>query len=150
MESPLKRIEADLKTAMKEKDAFRLGVLRMVKAALKNQEIQAQREVSEVEFIETLSKLVKQRQDSVAQFEKAGRADMAANEQNEIGVLQTYLPKALTELELQNLIASTIQKADAKGLPDLGKVMGLLKEPTKGRVDGKLLADKVKQALTQM
>lgn len=147
MDSPIKRIEADLKNAMLARDAFRLSVLRMVKSALKNQEIDFKREVTEAEFLETLTKLVKQRQDSVSQFEKAGRTDMAQNEQNEITILQTYLPKALTETELQSLIDAAIQDLKATGPSDMGKVMNALKDATRGKVDGKILSEKVKQAL---
>ena len=150
MQSPLKRIEADIKTAMLAKDAFRLSVLRMLKSALKNQEIEFQREVTEVEFLETLTKLVKQRQDSASQFEKAGRSDMAQNEQNEITVLQAYLPKALTESELQSLIEAAIQDLKATGPSDMGKVMAALKDATRGKVDGKVLSEKVSVLLRSL
>lgn len=150
MESPLKRIEADLKTAMLAKDAFRLSVLRMLKSALKNQEIEFQREVTEVEFLETLTKLVKQRQDSVSQFEKAGRTEMAQSEQNEITILQAYLPKALTESELQSLIDAAIQDLKATGPSDMGKVMNALKDATRGKVDGKVLSEKVSVLLRSL
>jgi len=148
MDSPLKRVETDLKTAMKDKDAFRLGVLRMVKSALKNQEIALKRDVNESEFLETLLKLVKQRQDSVAQYEKVGRLDAATQEKEEIQILQSYLPKPLGEDELNRLIQSALQQTAAESQKDMGKVMAALKDSTHGRVDGKILAEKVKQALS--
>lgn len=150
MDTPLKRIEADLKSAMLAKDTLRLSVLRMVKSALKNQEIDLKREVTETEFIETLTRLVKQRQDSVSQFEKAGRTDMAQNEQAEIAILQTYLPKPLEDSELKAMIQSVIENLKATGPSDMGKVMNALKETTRGRVDGKVLSEKVSVLLRSL
>ena len=150
MLSPIKRIEADLKTAMLAKDTLRLSVLRMLKSALKNQEIDLKREVSEIEFLETLTKLVKQRQDSVSQFEKAGRSDMAQAEQGEIAMLQVYLPKAMDENELNSLIAETLKDLKATGPSDMGKVMAALKDATRGRVDGKVLSEKVSVLLRSL
>ncbi len=143
----LKKIEDDLKTAMKSKDAFRLGVLRLVKTSLKNKEIDLMREVNESEFVAILATLVKQRKDSVEQFTKAGHLDAAKNEEAEIVVIQEYLPKALSAEELKNIIAAAIQKSGAAGPGDMGKVMKEIKDQTAGRVDGKLLADAVKAAL---
>lgn len=143
----LKKIEDDLKNAMKNKDSFRLGVLRLVKTALKNKEIDLMHAVSEAEFVAILSTLVKQRKDSVDQYVKAGRDDLAKNEQAEIAIIQEYLPKALSDDDLKNIIATAIQKTGAAGAQDMGKVMKEIKEATAGRVDGKILAEAVKNAL---
>ena len=132
---------------MKSKDAFRLGVLRLVKTALKNKEIDLMRAVSEPEFVATLATLVKQRKDSVEQFTKAGQLDAAKNEEAEIAIIQEYLPQALSAEELKNIIAAAIQKTGSTGAQDMGKVMKEIKEATAGRVDGKILADAVKAAL---
>lgn len=144
----LKKIEEDLKTAMKSKDAFRLGVLRLVKTAVKNKELEPPiHSLTESEVVALLSSMVKQRRDSVEQYTKAGRADLAASEDAEIKIIQDYLPKALDETELAAIIAAAIQKSGALGPQDMGKVMKELKDETAGRVDGKVLADKVKAAL---
>lgn len=153
--SVLKKIEDDMKTAMKSRDALRLEVLRGIKTAIKNKEIKMVeleevpelRPLTEAEFHALLASLVKQRRDSVEQYTKAGRADLAGKEQAEIDVINEYLPKALTADELAKLVAAAIQKCGATGPQDMGKVMKELKEPTMGRVDGKLLADQVKAAL---
>jgi uncharacterized protein YqeY len=144
----LKKIEDDMKTAMKAKEAFRVGVLRLVKAAVKNKELEPPiHSLTEPEVIAILSSLVKQRRDSVEQYTKAGRADLAANEDSEIKIIQEYLPQALSESELASIIAAAILKSGANGPQDMGKVMKELKDQTAGRVDGKMLADQVKAAL---
>ena len=144
----LKKIEDDLKNAMKARDAFRLGVLRLVKAAIKNKELEPPlHSLSEVEFVALLSTLVKQRRDSIEQFTKGGRVDLAQSEAQEIAIIQEYLPKALSDGELDSLIAGAIQKSGALGPQDMGKVMKELKDQTAGRADGRVLADKVKAAL---
>lgn len=148
MESPLQKIESDLKTAMKAKDAAKLSVLRMLKSALKNQQIEQKSEISESDFITTLSRLVKQRHESIAQYQKANRQDLADKEQSEIEILQAYLPQPLSEDELKNLIQKTIADVGAEGPQDMGKVMSGLKEETQGRVDGKVLASQVRAALS--
>lgn len=153
--SVLKKIEDDMKTAMKSRDALRLEVLRGVKTAIKNKEIKMVelKEVTELrpltgsEFHALLASLVKQRKDSVEQYAKAGREDLAGKELAEIDVLNEYLPKALTADELSTLVAAAIQKCGATGPQDMGKVMKELKESTAGRADGKMLADQVKAAL---
>lgn len=137
-----------MKTAMKAKEAFRVGVLRLVKAAVKNKELEPPiHSLTEPEVIAILSSLVKQRRDSVEQYTKAGRADLAANEDSEIKIIQEYLPQALSESELASIIAAAILKSGANGPQDMGKVMKELKDQTAGRVDGKMLADQVKAAL---
>lgn len=153
--SILKKIEDDMKTAMKSREALRLEVLRGIKTAVKNKEIKMVelkevpelRPLNESEFHALLASLVKQRRDSVDQYNNAGREDLATKESAEIDVLNEYLPKALTADELSALLAAAIQKCGATGPQDMGKVMKELKEPTTGRVDGKMLAEQVKAAL---
>lgn len=141
------KIDDDLKMAMKAKEVDRVGTLRLIKAAVKNKEIDFRRALSEQEFFAVLSTMVKQRKDSAEQYEKAGRADLAKKETDEIGIIQGYLPKALSENELANLIADAIKAVDAKDPKDMGRVMAELKNKTAGRADGKILADRVKAAL---
>ena len=146
--SILAKIDEQIKVAMKSKDSFRLGVMRLVKAQVKNAEIEAMRPLSEPEFVAVIARMVKQRKESVEQFTKGGRADMAQNEEQEITIIQEFLPKQLSETEVEGLIKEAIQKTGAQGMQQLGAVMKELKEKTAGRVDGKLLADKVKAMLS--
>lgn len=148
MTSPLKQIESDIVTAMKAKDAFKLSVLRMVKTALKNQEIEQKREINEGDFMQTLSRMTKQRNESLEQYQKAGRDDLADKEAKEIEILKSYLPEQLSDEELTQMIQEACQSVGAEGPKDMGKVMGALKDKTQGRVDGKVLAAKVKEALS--
>lgn len=143
----LQKIEAELKEAMKAKAMFRLGVLRLMKTAVKNKEIDLKHALTDEEFFTTLTTMIKQRHESVTQYEKAGRADLAESESKEITVIQEFLPRALSEDELHSLIQAAIKTSGAAGPKDMGKVMGALKPKTAGRVDGKILADKVRAAL---
>lgn len=144
----LKKIEDDMKTAMKARESFRLGVLRLIKAAVKQKELEPPvHTLTDPEVVALLSTLVKQRRDSVEQYTKGGREDLAANESAEITVIQEYLPKALDESELEAMILAAMAACGASGPQDMGKVMKELKDKTAGRVDGKVLSDKVKAAL---
>lgn len=144
----LKKIEDDMKTAMKARESFRLGVLRLIKAAVKQKELEPPiHTLTDPEVVALLSTLVKQRRDSVEQYTKGGREDLAANESAEIAVIQEYLPKALDEAELETMILAAMAACGASGPQDMGKVMKELKDKTAGRVDGKVLSDKVKAAL---
>lgn len=147
MSEVIKRLDEDIKTALRSRDQARLDSVRLIKAAAKNKEIEFIRPLSEQEFFAVLSTMVKQRKDSMEQYEKAGRADLAAKEKSEMEVIQGYLPQQLGENELKLLVTAAIQKVGAAGPKDMGKVMGELKPETSGRVDGKLLADMVKNML---
>jgi uncharacterized protein YqeY len=147
MSAVLQRLDADIKDAMKARAQVRLDTLRMVKTTVKNKEIDLIRPVTEPEFITLLSTMVKQRKESIDQFTKGGRVDLADKEQGEIDIINGYLPQPLTQDELKSLVASAVKVSGATGPQDMGKVMKELKEPTSGRVDGKVLADAVKAAL---
>lgn len=147
--SILEKLTEDIKTAMKAAQAARLSTLRMMKSAAKNKEIELMHALSEGDFITILSTMVKQRQEAIAQYNKAGQGDRAAAEQAELGIIREYLPKPLGEGELKGLVAAAVSKVGAKGPKDMGTVMKELKEATTGRVDGKLLADQVKAALKE-
>lgn len=146
--SVLEKIESDLKNAMKARDSFRLGVLRLIKTEIKNKQIELKRDLNEQEFFAVLSRMVKQRKESVEQYQKGGRDDLAKIEQDEQHVLADYLPKPLSEDELSEMVAVAVKKTGAAGPKDMGVVMKELRDKTTGRVDGKVLADKVKAALT--
>ncbi len=140
-------LDAAIKDAMKKGETFRLGVLRLIKTEAKNKEIDLMHPLSEPDFFAVLSKMVNQRKDSMEQFTKGGRADLAQSEEKEIVIVQEYLPKPLTEAEVVSLIAAAIQKTGAQGPKDMGLVMKEVKAVTTGRVDGKTLSEKVKAAL---
>lgn len=147
MSDVLKKLEDDIKTAMKARDQARLESVRLIKSVVKNKEIELIRALTEQEFFAVLATMVKQRRDSVEQYEKAGRTDLADKEKFEIDVIQTYLPQQLSNDEVKALIVAAVQKTGAQGPKDMGKVMGELKTQTSGRVDGKVLAELVKQVL---
>jgi uncharacterized protein YqeY len=147
--SILAKIDEQIKEAMKAKDSFRLGVMRLVKAQVKNAEIELMRPLTEPEFVAVLARMVKQRKESVEQFTKGGRLDMAQNEEQEITLIQAFLPKQLSESEVEGIVKEAIKKTGAQGMAQLGLVMKELKDKTVGRVDGKLLADRVKAMLSK-
>jgi uncharacterized protein len=146
-----KRIDEDLKDAMRAKDAARLSVLRLLKAALKNAAIEkvgADGELSDPDAVAVIRKQVKQRQDSIESFEKGGRADLADKEKSEIAVLNRYLPQAMSAEELQKMVAETIAEAGATSRAQMGAVMKALQPKIAGRADGKTLSTEVARQLS--
>lgn len=131
------KLPEDLKQAMKSKDTVRLSVIRMVKAAVMNQEIAKGHELSDPEVFEVLTREVKQRQDVIPEYEKAGRGETIANLKKEIAILQEYLPAQLSESELTKIIQETIAEVGATGKKEMGKVMAALMPKVKGRAEGK-------------
>lgn len=142
------RLNEDLKLAMKSQDKFKLSVLRMVRAAIKNQEIERKRSLDDSEVIDVLSREIKQRRDSLQDFEKAGRTDLAEQASAEIEIISAYLPKPLTDEEVTALVQQTIQETGASSKADMGKVMAALMPKVKGRADGKLVNQIVSQHLS--
>jgi uncharacterized protein len=144
----LERIEQDLKTAMKNQDAARLSTLRMVKTALKNREIDKMTALSDDEAIKVLQSLVKQRRDSVEQYNQAGRAELAEKETAEIKVIEEYLPAALDEAALARIVEDTITETGASSPKEMGNVMKAVMAKLAGQtVDGKLVSQMVKSKL---
>ena len=143
------KITADMKVAMRAKDKQRLGVIRLIQAAIKQREVDERISLDDTQVIVVLDKMLKQRRDSIEQYEKAGRQDLADQEAFEIQVIKTYLPQPLTETELANLITQAIQTTGATSVKDLGKVMGILKAQVQGRTDMKQLSNQIKQRLNQ-
>lgn len=133
------RLQEDLKTALKNKEQLRLSVIRLAKSAITNQEIARGHELSDPEVIEVLAKEAKQRKDSIAEYEKAGRSDIVANLQAEIEILQAYLPAQLSEAEIRQLVKETITELGVTSKKELGKVMAALMPKTKGRADGRVV-----------
>jgi uncharacterized protein YqeY len=144
------RIQEDIKTAMKAKDALALNALRALKSALTNTSIEKGglgTVLEETEVLAVVRKQIKQRNDSVEQFENAGRAELAATEKSEIEILSRYLPAALGEAELLDIVEKAVTETGATGKADMGKVMKRCQELAEGRADGKLLSAAVMKRL---
>ena len=135
------RIQEDMKAAMRAKDAAHLSAVRLLLAAMKQKEVDERVELGDADVLGVIEKMVKQRRESIAQYEKAARTDLAAQEQFEIGVLQAYLPQQLGEAELAQAVAAALAEAGAASVKDMGKVMALLKPRLAGKADmGKVSA----------
>jgi hypothetical protein len=142
------RIEADMKDAMRAKDKDRLGTIRLILAAIKQREVDERITLSDTEILAVLDKMVKQRRDSINQFQQAGRQELADKESAEVEVIQHYLPKALSDDEVDTIIAEAITASGAASPQDIGKIMGLLKPKLQGRADMSLVSRKVKEKLS--
>lgn len=142
------RLTEDMKAAMRSKDKPRLGVVRLVLAAIKQREVDERIELDDTQVLAVLDKMVKQRRDSVKQYTDAGRQDLADQESYEISVLQEYLPAALDDAELEALIKDAISSTGAASMQDMGKVMGVLKPQVQGRADMGAVSQKIKQQLS--
>jgi len=142
------QITEDMKNAMRAKDSVRLTTIRMLTAALKQKEVDERVTLTDADVLAIVDKLVKQRRDSVAAFEKAARTDLVEKEQAEIGILSAYLPKALTDAEIADEIARTIAALGVAGPQGMGKVMAELKPRFAGRADMTRVSGMVKAALT--
>ena len=141
------KLTEDMKTAMKGGDKERLGVIRLVNAAIKQREVDERIMLDDTQVLGVLEKMLKQRRDSEAQFRAAGRIDLADKEAFEIGVIQGYMPAQLSAAEVDAIIAATIAEAGAAGPKDMGKVMGLVKPKVAGRTDMGKLSERVKARL---
>ena len=142
------RIDSDLKTAMREKNATKLAVLRMLKAAMTNAVIEksgAQGQLSEGDASQVVRKQVKQRQDSIESFEKGGRTELAAKEKEELSILQSYLPQAMGTDEISKIVRETIAEVGATSKQQMGAVMKALQAKVAGRADGKTLSAEVQK-----
>ncbi len=141
------QLSADMQQAMRDKDKPRLGVVRLALAAIKQREVDERVELDDTQVLAVLDKMVKQRRDSVRQFEEAGRQDLADQESFEITVLQTYLPEALSDDELDALIDEAIAASGASSMKEMGKAMGILKPRVQGRADMGAVSAKLKARL---
>jgi uncharacterized protein len=147
--SLLEQVQADMKEAMKAKDKQTLAVVRQIKSAVMNEQINLGHDLTEEEELAVLAREVKQRKDSIAEFKAGNRDDLAEATQGELDVLAKYLPAQLSEDEIKQIVQKAIQKTGATGPADMGKVMGMVSGQTKGRADGKFVADQVKAALAE-
>jgi len=141
------RITDDMKAAMKAKDAPRLGAVRLALAAIKQREVDERKDLSDADVLAVLEKMIKQRRDSIQQYTAGNRKDLADQERFEIDVLAAYLPQQATEGEVDAAIAEAIAATGAKGVADMGKVMGQLKAKLAGRADMGQVSARVKARL---
>ncbi|MFC4599353.1 GatB/YqeY domain-containing protein [Cohnella hongkongensis] len=141
------RLNDDMKQAMRNGDKFRLQTIRMVRASIKNHEIELRRPLDDNETLNILSRELKQRRDSLLDFEKGGREDLVSNVRAEIEIISEYLPRQLTEEEIKAIVVQTMQETGASSKADLGKLMGALMPKVKGVADGKLVNAIVQQSL---
>ncbi|KQL48966.1 GatB/YqeY domain-containing protein [Brevibacillus choshinensis] len=145
--SVMERLDQDMKQAMKDRAALKLSVIRMVKAALKNEEINKGRLLSDDEVLTILTRELKQRRESLHEFEKAGRVDLASKAREEIDVLAAYLPAQLSEQEVRDIVREAIVATNASSKKEMGKVMGAIMPKVKGRADGNLVQKIVSEEL---
>jgi uncharacterized protein YqeY len=129
------RIQQDMKDAMRAAEKARLSTIRLILAAIKQREVDERKDLDDVEIALVLEKMVKQRRESISQFEKAGRTDLVEQETAELAVIQPYLPEQLNESELEALIEEALTQSGATSIKDMGKVMALLKPRVQGRAD---------------
>lgn len=129
------QVTEDMKAAMRAKDSARLNAIRLLLAAMKQREVDERIELSDGQVIEVIEKMLKQRRDSISQYEAANRQDLADAEKFEVGVLSTYLPQPLTDSEVSVLLDAAISETGAAGVKDMGKVMALIKPQIIGRAD---------------
>ena len=143
----LAQLTEDMKVAMKAKDKETLSVIRMVKSALSNEQIQLGHDLTPYEEMTVLSREMKQRVEELASYQEANRDDLAQNIQQQIDVLNQYMPKQLSETEVEDIVKATISEVGATSKADMGKVMGALMPKVKGKADGKLVSQKVQSLL---
>jgi len=142
------KITEDMKTAMRAKDTARLGTVRLLLSAMKQKEVDERVALTDADVLSIIEKMLKQRRESIAQYEKAARADLADVEKAEIAVLSAYLPQQMSEAEVAEAVLAAIREAGAAGPKDMGKVMGLLKSRLAGRTDMGKLSGLVKTKLS--
>ena len=138
----------DMKAAMKGGEKVRLGVIRLITAAIKQREVDERIELDDEQVLIVLDKMVKQRRDSIQQYTDAGREDLAAIEQAEVEIIQAYLPAALSEDEIAAIVVAAIAQTGASSMADMGKVMGIVKPQVQGRGDMGAVSGIVKQKLS--
>lgn len=143
-----KKMDQEMILAAKAKDKIRLSALRMLKSGLHNREIDLKRDLNEAEFLQLLSAMVKQRKDSIEQFEKGGRTDLVEKESTELKVIQEFMPTPISETELDAVIAEAIRETGAASVRDMGRVMATLMPRVTGKADGKMVGEKVKARLS--
>ena len=145
--APKARLAEEMRAALKAGEKVKLGALRLLAASVKNREVELRREVTDEEFVDVAVREVKRRIEAIEAYDRGGRPDRSAVEREEMDVLQTYLPPALSEDELDALVDDAIRSTGAAGPTDVGKVMGFVMGRAKGRADGRIVQEKVRARL---
>jgi uncharacterized protein YqeY len=143
------QINEDMKAAMRAKDMERLGTIRLLTAAMKQKEVDERIELTDTHVLAIIEKMIKQRKDSITQFEAGGRQDLADKEKSEVAVLSAYMPAAMSDAEIQAEVSAAVTAAGAAGPQDMGKVMAILKSKLAGRADMTAVSGLVKAALAK-
>jgi len=141
-------IEEDIKSSMKKGNKVKTSTLRMAKSEIKLLEINKKNTLSDTETLSVIQKMIKQRKESIAHFDKAGRKELVEKETNEISFLEVYLPEQLTESELQKIVTTQINSSSANSIKDMGKVMGILKGELEGKADMGVVSNLVRELLS--
>lgn len=141
------RITDNMKTAMRARDKDRLGVIRLIQAAIKQREVDERITLDDTQVLAALDKMLKQRRDSITQFESGNRQDLADKEKFEVDIIREFMPQALTDAEIDTLIDEVMTQTGAASIKDMGKVMGALKPKIQGRADAGAVSAKIKQRL---
>lgn len=142
------QIQEDMKIALRAHDKQRLGVVRLILAAIKQVEVDERVEVDDTRITQILNKMIKQRRDSIAQYDQAKRDDLADQERLEVKIIQTYLPEPLSETDIDRIVSEAITKVGATSVKEMGKVMAELKDKLQGRADMTQISAKIKARLT--
>ncbi len=142
------QLDADLKSAMRDKDAVKLSVVRMLKSAIKYREIEAMKPLDDAGVLQVIGSEIKRRQDSIEQYRAGNRPELAAKEEAEAAILRAWLPAQLGRAELEALVAAAVQKTGATGPRDMGTVMKALLPDVQGKADGRLVSELVKARLS--
>ena len=142
------KVNNEMVLAAKAKDKVRLSAIRMIKTGIHNREIDLKRKMTEAEFLQLLSTMVKQRKDSIDQFQKGGREDLVEKETAELKVIQEFMPEQMSEADVDREIEMVIKEVGAAGIKDMGKVMKVLMPKLTGKADGKAVGEKVKVKLS--
>lgn len=143
------RIQDDMKSAMRARDKERLAVIRLILAAIKQREVDERITLTDTQVISVLERMLKQRRESITQYQTAGRDDLAAKEAFEVSVIQTYMPDALSDAEIDSIINSAIAATGAHSIRDMGKVMALIKDQVQGRADMAVISARIKARLSR-
>lgn len=148
--SLLKQLQADMITAMKNRDKDTLAVVRMLKASVQNAQIEGDHDLTPDEEVAVMSREYKQRKESLEEFQKAGRQDLIDKTNNELKVVEKYMPKQLSADDVKKIVTETVQQVGAASMKDFGKVMGAVMPKVKGQADGKLVNQTVKETLSNL
>ena len=143
------KLMADLKESMKNKDSIKKSVVTLIRAAVKQKEVDDRVTLTDDDIQDIISKQLKQRKDALVDFERAGRQDLVDETNQEIEIIASYLPQQLTDEELETIVADAIKEINAQSMKDRGKIMGIVNEVAKGRADGKRISDLTKKLLAK-